>query len=285
MTSGPAPIPPYDNTWQRAIDRWSIIMAAHALRPRTIFQRGKRITQLSRELRMSLPDVTTEDLLIWTAHKGWKTVNHQYNFHSTIRLFFRAIQPDLAEALPQVKRPPSVPRPLPDTIYFAALDQVDERKALILKIARQAGDRRSETATLSVTDLILRGDGWTLYVHGKGGKDRAIPIPDDLAAAILHWANQLDDPNGWVFPGPNGHLSPGYIGYLARQALKLASPVANLHRLRHSYATKGVAETHDLLAMRDLLGHASVSTTEQYVQVVDGALRCVAEAAAPVRVA
>lgn len=285
MAPGPVPMHPFDNSWQQAIDRWSIIMAARGFSPNTIDSRRRRINQLSRELCVTLADVTADGLLLWAARKIWRTRNARRNYYSCIRLFFKAIRPELAEVLPAVKRPPAVPRPVADTIFFSSIDRAEEREALILRLAREAGDRRGEIAALRGIDLILSSEGWVLYVHGKGDKERSIPISDELAAAIQHWINQLDDPTGWLFPGPHGHLSPGYVGHLARLALKPASEVATLHRLRHSYATTGVARSHNLIAMQHLLGHASVATTEQYVEVVDAALRQTAEAAAPSRTA
>jgi site-specific recombinase XerD len=83
---------------------------------------------------------------------------------------------------------------------------------------------------------------------------------------------------GYVFPGQiDGHLSPDAVGRLVS---RLMPRRWSMHKLRHRYATRGFNGTHNLLAVRDALGHASVATTQIYTAVTLADVRAVSEAAA-----
>lgn len=119
-----------------------------------------------------------------------------------------------------------------------------------------------------VDDLV----GWSLIVHGKGGRDRIVPLTAGIAAELL----TLDD--GWVFPGRiDGHLSPRRVGELATDALDGAW---TLHTLRHRFATRTYQIDHDVFAVQQLLGHSSAETTRRYVQTDRSRLRGLVERAA-----
>lgn len=107
--------------------------------------------------------------------------------------------------------------------------------------------------------------------EGKGDKQRIVPLPDDLATAVM-------DVRGYLFPGRfGGHVEESYIGdHISR----LLPDGWAAHTLRHRFATTAYAATHDLFVVAELLGHESVETTEHYVAMPDGRLR---EATAAVR--
>ena len=140
------------------------------------------------------------------------------------------------------------------------------------RLAGEAGLRRAEVAQAHRDDLIEDLTGWSLIVHGKGGKQRVVPLTDSLATTIR------EHPAGWLFPGrDNGHLSAGHVGITIS---RLMPPGWSMHKLRHRYATRGFAGTGNLRAVQVALGHASVATTQRYVAVSSADLRAVSEAAA-----
>src|SRR5699024_4559569 len=104
----------------------------------------------------------------------------------------------------------------------------DERERLILRLAAELGLRRTEIALVHQRDMTEDLDGWSLLVHGKGDKERLLPLINSLSIA-LRTATLAS--GGWAFPGGDaGHLSPRYIGTLISRILP---PGVTLHQLRH----------------------------------------------------
>ena len=100
-----------------------------------------------------------------------------------------------------------------------------------------------------------------------------MPLEDSLAAAV-----RFACAGGWAFPGQDsGHLSPPWVGKLAGRLLPAGW---TLHTLRHRFASRAYAGTGDLIAVQQLLGHASVATTQRYVQPPQDSLRRAVHAAA-----
>jgi len=116
--------------------------------------------------------------------------------------------------------------------------------------------------------------GVTLIVHGKGAKDRPVPLSDDVARLV---SEAVKAGGGWAFPGQqDGHLSPEHVGVLASRALTPYS----LHQCRHRFGTRAYLATNNLYALQRLLGHTSPVTTERYVTLPADALRATMLAAA-----
>lgn len=133
--------------------------------------------------------------------------------------------------------------------------------------------RRAEVAVCHRNDLLHDGVAWSILVHGKGGRQRVVPITDHLADALRAFCS-----HGYLFPGQiDGHISAHYVG---KQLSKLMPPGWSMHKLRHRYATRGYAATKDLMAVKDALGHASVATTQIYTAVARDDIRAVTEGAA-----
>ena len=172
--------------------------------------------------------------------------------------------------LPSVRVPAGRPRPAPDAVLAAALCRADERGRLMLLCAALAGLRCCEICKLHSDDVV----GGSLRVVGKGGRVRDVPLHPDLAAA-------LDGRSpGFVFPGRvGGHLSPMWVSNTLGDLL---GRPWTAHTLRHRFASLCYAYQRDILAVQTLLGHASVTTTQIYTAVPDGAMRAAVYAVAPV---
>lgn len=140
----------------------------------------------------------------------------------------------------------------------------------MLRLAGEAGLRRAEVAAVHTRDLVDVGAP-QLFVNGKGGRRRVVPISEYLAFLIG------ESGDGWLFPNrAGGHLSAGHIGKLVNRALPDSWTV---HTLRHRYATLAFRGSRNLRAVQTLMGHASILTTERYTQVTDDETRAAAACA------
>ena len=150
----------------------------------------------------------------------------------------------------------------------------------MLRLACEIGLRRAEVATVHTRDLREGPDGAQLLVHGKGSRERLLPISDELADQIRAGAaghTPGASSNGWLFPGDDrGHLSPGWVGTLCSQAMP---PGFSMHALRHRFATRAHRGSLNIRAVQKLLGHSNLAVTERYTAVDDHEMRAAMQAA------
>lgn len=144
----------------------------------------------------------------------------------------------------------------------------------------------SELAALDIGDLRL--DERVVRVrNGKGGKDRIAPIgPPAIAALRAHLAGRERDPGAQHAPvftnTKGGRLTTRAIFDVVRTAgEQQGRPEAHPHMLRHSFATHLLAGGADVRAIQEMLGHASLSTTQRYAQIDPAQLGRVHKAAHP----
>jgi integrase/recombinase XerC len=159
------------------------------------------------------------------------------------------------------------------------------RDAAVFALLYGAGLRISEALSLRRKDAPKAGA--TLTIIGKGGKPRQVPVLPQIAAAIedylrqCPWKMRGDEP---LFVGvKGGPLSPRII-QLAMEGLRGALGLpesATPHALRHSFATHLLARGGDLRTIQELLGHASLSTTQIYTEVDTARLMAAYKAAHP----
>ncbi|MFW9231762.1 tyrosine-type recombinase/integrase [Corynebacterium striatum] len=131
------------------------------------------------------------------------------------------------------------------------------------------GLRRAECAALKGCDVEPVGQGWQLRIKGKGGHERLVPCPPHLAHRIRR--------GGYLFPGKiDGHISPAWLGKLIKRSLPGSwTP----HKLRHRFGSVVYDQSRDLRAVQELLGHASLATTQVYVASTSSAQRAAAQTA------
>lgn len=203
---------------------------------------------------------------------------------SAIKSFFRFLEREgvmATEAL-NIVRTPKAKKSLPKALTvmeakatIATTDEMEDRPWVaardmaVLSLCYGAGLRISEALGLSRADL----DGPALRVTGKGGKTRLVPLIDSVRAAIDTYLGLCPfplTPTQPLFRGVKGGvLSPRLIQLRVAQlrgALGLP-PSATPHALRHSFATHLLGRGGDLRAIQELLGHASLSTTQIYTAV------------------
>lgn len=152
----------------------------------------------------------------------------------------------------------------------AAIEWIGARDRAVLLLLYGAGLRIAEALSLTGAALPL---GDVLTVTGKGGKQRAVPILPLVAAAVADYAAKCPWPlerDAPLFRGARGGaLSQGMVQKamaLARKALGLP-PTATPHALRHSFATHLLSAGADLRSLQELLGHASLGSTQIYTKV------------------
>ena len=140
-----------------------------------------------------------------------------------------------------------------------------------------SGLRIAEALGLNIRDAVALRANLSLTVIGKGSKTRIVPVLPAVQAAIEAWLALHPKPQGEspLFLGARGkRLDPAVAQKVLRTYRRLAGlpEHATPHALRHSFATHLLASGSDLRAIQDLLGHASLSTTQRYTAVDDAAL-------------
>jgi integrase/recombinase XerC len=185
-------------------------------------------------------------------------------------------------------RAPKVGKTLPKPVPVAAakrLADADERAgetretwvlardAAVMALLYGSGLRISEALSLKRHDVPKPGEGDVLVVTGKGNKTRMVPVLQNVLQLIADYAAICPyalPPEGPVFVGARGGpLSPRIIQLaMARLRGALGLPdSATPHALRHSFATHLLSRGGDLRAIQELLGHASLSTTQIYTGI------------------
>lgn len=233
--------------------------------------------------RAALTRLATSDLRAYLAARRGEGIGNSSAARelSALRGFLRFLA-EPGGAIPALRGPrvkPGVPRPIsPDEAVALAQDiaetardgWIGARDWAVLLLLYGAGLRISEALGLTGAVLPL---GDVLRVTGKRGKTRMVPLLPQVRAAIeaylalCPWPPERDGP---LFRGARGGpLSPALI----RRAVQGARGRLGLHErttphaLRHSFATHLLGRGADLRALQELLGHASLSSTQIYTQV------------------
>lgn len=238
-------------------------LKARGLRPATITAYLGWLRRLSAWADDApLTTLTGEDLEAWIASNTWKPNSHRKAVQA-IQAFYRwlttdgRIDDDPSVGLRPAKAARPVPNPCPEDVYVRALDAATGDTYWRIRLGGDTGLRRAELAAVHSSDVRDLAGGPALRVTGKGGVVRWVPLPEDLAA----W---LRLQRGYVFASAAGHMTPTAVGRWYSQRLGV-----NPHQLRHRYATLAYRSGHDINAVKTLLGHASVATTQVYVAVAD----------------
>jgi integrase/recombinase XerC len=203
---------------------------------------------------------------------------------SALRTFFRWLEAEeithnrgvMQVSLPKV--PHGIPKPL--TVGKAAevidarpeteLDWIAARDTAVLLMLYGSGLRISEALALTPKDAPAAGRE-VLHIRGKGGRERLVPVLPITQDAITRYIDLREPPrDGPLFLGAKGaRLSPRIVQRLMenlRASLGLPD-TATPHALRHSFATHLLSAGADLRQIQELLGHASLSTTQAYTEV------------------
>jgi integrase/recombinase XerC len=187
-------------------------------------------------------------------------------------------------ATPRARRP--LPRALPATDARDLTTDIAElsdtaaqqaRDTALFTLLYGCGLRIAEALSLNVRDAPTPGGDAPLRVIGKGSKERIVPVLPVVRAAIGAWLAKHPDrqPDTALFLGARGgRLDPAVAQKTMREYRRLNGlpEHATPHALRHSFATHLLAGGADLRSIQDLLGHASLSTTQRYTSVDEAQL-------------
>jgi integrase/recombinase XerC len=185
-------------------------------------------------------------------------------------------------------RAPKIGKSLPKPIQMAAakrLADADERAgeerdpwiwardAAVMALLYGSGLRISEALGLKRREIPKPGEGDVLVVTGKGNKTRMVPVLQNVLALVAEYAAMCPHPlppEGPMFLGARGGPLKARIIQLTMERLRGALGLpdsATPHALRHSFATHLLNRGGDLRAIQELLGHASLSTTQIYTGI------------------
>ena len=250
---------------------------------------------------VAIRDVTTDSLrayLQWLDRKGEKASSLGRKL-ACLRSFFRfhvregTVEKNPADGI----RSPKLPKTLPQVLtkddanvlmeFPVGQTPLSLRDRAILETLYSTGARVSEAVALNLGDL-NRSDG-LVHLRGKGRKERIVPVGDVALQAIhayrasLTQATADDRPATPLFLNHRGgRLTARSVARLvARYSSRLAGGAVSPHALRHSYATHLLDEGADLRAIQELLGHASLSTTQKYTHLATDQLMAVYDRAHP----
>ncbi len=194
---------------------------------------------------------------------------------------------------PRARRP--VPRALAPAQALAVAHEIGDvatspalqaRDVALFTLLYGCGLRIAEALALSVRDAPRPGSEAALRVTGKGNKQREVPVLPAVREAIGAWlaVHPRPEPGAPLFVGARGGRLDAAV---ARRTLVAFRRLAGLpehaspHALRHSFATHLLAGGADLRSIQELLGHASLSTTQRYTAVDEARLLEVWERAHP----
>ena len=164
-------------------------------------------------------------------------------------------------------------------------DFVGQRNALILRMLYETGIRRSELVGLKESSVDLTA--LTVKVLGKRSKARIVPIEKEMAHNISNYITlkrKTVSDTEWLFVTPKGRkITVDQVYYVVKKYMVILSHADRIspHVFRHSFATHILGEGGNLMAIKDLLGHESLATTEIYAHVTREQLKEVYRLAHP----
>lgn len=258
----------------RVYEQWEVEQTSRGCGRATIAQRRECIERLARWARRHHdPDadprhLDQDTIKAWLGRPGLsQNSRHVYGRH--LRDWYTFLEATgRAETSPMrgmkiARAQRGVPHPIATedaTIALAAAKQV-VRDWLMLMLRQ--GLRCCEVARVRGDDF----SGGRQMVFGKGNKVRAVPVHPDVAEMVARYPRR-----GWWFPSsrnPGGHVSADWVSNRVNAFLRGLDIPATAHAGRHAYATSLLEAGADLRVVQELIGHASVATTQLYTQVSD----------------
>ncbi|MCG3267848.1 tyrosine recombinase XerC [Yoonia sp. I 8.24] len=245
--------------------------------------------------------ISTRDMRSWMAHERGRGVGARSLARSlsAVKSFYRWLseredfEPTAVLSTRSPKFQKKLPRPLAEDAAAAMIDTVElqaraswiaARDGAVITLLYGCGLRISEALSLTGADVPLPP---VLRIKGKGDKERIVPVIDVTREAVDAYVAQCPYPLEPLAPlfraVRGGPLAPRAIQkVMAQTRMQLGLPAtATPHAMRHSFATHLLSAGGDLRTIQELLGHASLSTTQAYTAVDSARLMEVYDKAHP----
>jgi integrase/recombinase XerC len=191
--------------------------------------------------------------------------------------------PKKAQRLPDVvgERDVAIALAAPDTASTAGM-----RDTAVLELLYSSGLRRSELCNINLTDLDFQKK--TVRILGKGNKTRIVPLGEQAIRALEQYRRNRgkfegSEKKAFFLLEDGRRMTPRVVYYITRKYFRGASNVASPHphMLRHSFATHLLDHGAEIRAVQEMLGHASLGTTQRYTHVTADRLKQVYDKAHP----
>jgi integrase/recombinase XerC len=187
--------------WAEWIDGYLASQRAAGYPITTRNTRRQHLQHLARTIGTDPGQLSAEQLVSWAGDRDWAPSTRRTR-RATFQSFFawardsKLRKGDPARALRKIRQPTASPRPVPGRIYHEALIRADEIETIWLELAYDHGMRRAEIAQVHTgRDIIEDFVGHSLLVHGKGDKDRTVPLTPRMARHLL------EREPGWLLTG------------------------------------------------------------------------------------
>ena len=260
--------------WREPVEKWVDWMDVVGRTKQTLRTRYYQLSRFSRVVNKKINDVNEDDIILVLAPLGEEA---KRGMRAAIRMFYSwAIERKLATVDPTAGIPPIAIRRAhgkvcPKEAIEKGLGSTNNDARIAVMLGAFCGLRRIEIARINLAkDITDDENGMMLRIHGKGNKERELPVPAKLAEILRK------RPKGWLFPGRlSGHCSVDYIAKLIKTATGYPS-----HSLRRRFATVAYYRTGcNVVLVSRMLGHANAATTMRYIGIVSDEMRNAVESA------
>ena len=186
---------------------------------------------------------------------------------SAVRSFVRYLQEQEHLAIKliadeSIKVPHSLPKPIEATYIEEVLSKANLEEKLLVSMLYGLGLRISELSHLKLEEIKR---GW-VQIHGKGNKVRELPLLDVLQQLIKQYTDEKM-PKKYLFEKGNAPMNSAQLRYKLTNLFKASGIKATPHQLRHSFATHLLNEGARIADVSQLLGHATMATTQVYTKL------------------
>ena len=161
-----------------------------------------------------------------------------------------------------IKVPQSLPKPIEEIYIEEVLAKANLEEKLLISMLYGLGLRISELSELKLEDI---KEGW-VQIHGKGNKVRELPLLDELVKLIKLYTAQTM-PKKYLFEKGNAPMNSAQLRYKLTKLFKEAGLKVTPHQLRHSFATHLLNNGARIADVSELLGHATMATTQVYTKL------------------